>query len=103
MIEHTKFQSALDFYKNHQYGKALKFFDAEFYINESKINHSKNSKSLIFNFKKYRNMIEYLDKILEINSTDPQILARKGHLLEITFQHQNALLCLNKALEIDPL
>ena len=48
-------------------------------------------------------MIEYLDKILEINSTDPQILARKGHLLEITFQHQNALLCLNKALEIDPL
>ena len=43
------------------------------------------------------------DKILEINSTDPQILARKGHLLEITFQHQNALLCLNKALEIDPL
>ena len=63
----NSFENALELYQNHAYEESIKIFDDFFSITPSMIESFKNSKSFIFNFKEYRNIISYFNKILEIN------------------------------------
>ena len=77
---HSLLQQALEFYKNERYDESLKIFDDQLKIKEIDIESFKNKKCIIFNLKKYKHVLQYFDKILETNPTNPEILARKGFL-----------------------
>jgi len=57
---------------------------------------------IFFDYKKYTIITNLLNKILEINPNDSDILARKGILLQLRNQYTESLSCLDDALKINP-
>lgn len=51
---------------------------------------------------KFREALEYFDKILAIDPNDPISLGNKGGILTQLYRHEEALVFYNKALQIDP-
>lgn len=88
--------------KDKDYAKALK-------LGEDIIKEDSNEFDVLFIVggiyylqKKYRTAISYLDKALEIASTDPDILLLKGNSYHSLGENKKALECCNKIKEIDP-
>lgn len=94
------FQRLVELYKQGKIKDVLIIFDKEILMTP-KIDDFREKGIIIFDFEKNEKIHNFLDKLLELNPKDPEILARKGFLLELEMKHENAKYFVEKALEVD--
>ena len=99
MTDNKNFQKIVELYQQGKSKDAIILIDKEMLI-IPKANYSRKEGLFIIDFKKNYEIHYALDKILELNMKDAEILARKSFLLELEMNHEKAKDFANKALDI---
>lgn len=99
MTINENFQKIVELYQQGKSKDAIILIDKEMLI-IPKANYSRKEGLFIIDFKKNYEIHYALDKILELNMKDAEILARKSFLLELEMNHEKAKDFANKALDI---
>lgn len=97
----STFRKSVELYKIGKVSESIKQFDNAIKQIKNNSNHIKMG-ILYFDFNYFYHALEYLDELLEIKSDDPNILARKGFVLEILSKYDTSLQYLDECLKIEP-
>ena len=93
-------QKLIEMYRNGETRKVLDIFDQEVLVTPD--TQAFRKKGVIpIDFEKNSDLQSFLDKILEINPTDPEIMARKALIFEFQGDTEKATNYADKSLEID--
>ena len=93
-------QKLIEMYKIGDTKKVLDVFDEEI-LSIPEIGIIRNKGVISIDFEKNLDLQIFLDKILEINSQDPEIISRKALIFEFQGNIEKAVNFANKSLEID--
>ena len=96
------FDDLFQSYKLGNIDEVLSVIDEEIMGKSEDFENLVKNNIVFFDYKKYTIITNLLNKILEINPNDSDILARNGLLLQIQNQRTESLSCLDSALKIDP-
>ena len=96
------FQKAFEEYTHKNFQKSYSIFDEslETLAQDSNLLQEKNM--IYINLEKYEIMIDYLEKILNINSNDTEILIRNGTCYEMLGKIEQAMKYFESVLSIQP-
>ena len=102
MNQEKIFNDLLESYKSGDTQDILSVIDKEIMGKSEDLENLDKNYIIFLDYKKYTIITNFLNKILEINSSDSNILARKGLLLQLQNQYAESLSCLDDSLKIDP-